>query len=401
MPAPLEGIRVLDLCIVQNGGYATVLLGDMGADVVKVEQPGMGDPARNIMPRGRALERGLAPYFEANNRSKRSMTLDLKNPRGREVFYRLVEKADVVATNHKMGIPERLGFDYDSIKKHNPRIIFAHSTGYGRRGPDAHHGVYDPIGLSRSGAMMQLSEPGRPLTYTGSIGIADQVGAMMFAHAIVLALLARERFGVGQRVDLSQLGSSIMFQHLAFYFYTMQEEMPRRTARDDIANPLFNFYEGSDGRWFNISCVQSDKYWHDFCGILGMEEFEHDPRYTNHAARDANGRELVPVIDKTFATKPASEWVRLLNERGLIATMVLDYPEVLEDPQVVANEYFIDFEHPTAGKVKIVGVPIHFSETPGGVQSMGPQFGEHTHEVLLEAGYSWDEISEMIDQKVV
>ena len=401
MPGPLEGIRVLDLTIVQNGGYATVMLADMGADVIKVEPRGLGDPARAIVPRGDAVKRGLFPYFEANNRNKKSMTLDLKKEAGREVFYRLVKKADVVATNMRRHVPRSLGIEYETLKKHNPRIIFAHSNGYGFRGPDADDGVYDPIGLSRSGAMMALTEPGRPMTYTGSIGIADQVGAMMFAHGIVLALLARERFGFGQKVEVSQLGSAIMFQHLALYMYTMQGIPPRRTARDAVANPLFNFYLGQDGRWLILGCVQSDRYWHNICGELGLQHLEKDPRFISHAAREANSPELVHLLDPIFATRPAAEWVKRFVPRDILATLVQDYPEVVDDPQVVANEYMIDFEHPTAGPVKIVGVPIKLSETPGAVKSMGPQFGEHTHEVLLEAGYTWDEIASLQDQGVV
>ena len=400
MPGPLDGIRILDFCVLQNGGYATAMLADMGAEVVKIEDPVKGDPARAILGRGRAAELGIGAYFEANNRNKKAMTLDLKKEKGREVFYRLVEKADVVATNLRVHVPRQLGFDYETLVKHNPRIIFAHSTGYGRHGPDAGEMVYDLLGLARGGMTVSMTVPGEPPVYTSG-GIADQVGAMMLAHAIVLALFARERTGRGQRVDVSQLGSVMMLQGLGLYTHAVTGSSNPPYRPDKAGNPLYSYHRGQDGRWFALSCPQPDRFWGQVCDVLGMQRIKDDPRFATLSARSQHTPELIRMMDEAIATRPAAEWVQRFKGCGIPATLVQDYSDLFTDPQVVANNYVVDFEHPVIGKLKIPGIPIQLGATPGEVRTAGPQYGEHTHEVLLAAGYSWDDIASFHDEGVI
>ncbi len=391
MPSPLDGIRILDLTIYQNGPWATVMLSDMGADVIKIEEPRAGDPGRNLRP----PDQSVGAYFETMNRNKRSMTLDLRQEQGRQVFYRMAPRADVVVQNFRLGVAERLGVDYATLSKHNPRIICASVTGFGRRGPHARHRVFDSLGQGRGGLIDALRrEPGARLL-PGPGGIADQTGAIMLAYSIMLALFARERFGIGQDVEVSQLGSQLVLQGLGINRYLFDRQPPRQRPWRETQNPLFTTYRCKDGRWLVLAAVLTDAYWVHFCKGIGRDDLATDPRFATQPLRNRNGSAIIEVLDSVFATRTREEWLEHLYSQDVICTPVQSYADLESDPQVVANEYIVEVDHPLRGKMQQVGVPSKLSATPGRPRRAAPPLGQHTGEVLREFGFSQGEVEEL------
>jgi len=403
MPLPLEGIRVIDWTIWQQGPVAAAMLGDLGADVIKIEERVSGDPGRGLA-RMASLDLSDRPdfYFEANNRNKRGMTLDLKKPEAREIVYALVARSDVFLQNFRKGVAERIGLGYATLKDHNPRLIYASATGYGSSGPDSGDPSFDYLGLARSGIMLATGEPGMPpLAIAG--GIADQMGAVMLAYAILVALIARDRFGVGQRVDASHLGSMTWLQGLSVAARLMMGFSIPRQRRDSAMNPLWNHYRCSDDRWLALGMLQPDRYWADLCRAIGAGEAVTDPRFRSMQDRIENAAEAVALLDRIFATKPRDQWIKILRAGGdFIFTPVNSVDDLPDDPQVVANHFVTEFYHPAYGPTKVVGLPMNLSETPGALRRPAPEFGQHTEEILTELlGYSWQDVARLKDAKVV
>jgi crotonobetainyl-CoA:carnitine CoA-transferase CaiB-like acyl-CoA transferase len=404
MKMPLEGYRVLDWTIWQQGPVASVMLGDLGADVIKIEERGIGDPSRGMVKLAGALTGvgGRNFYFENNNRNKRSLTVNLRKEKGKEIIYKLAEKSDVFVQNFRKGVAARQGLDYAALSRYNPRLIYASASGWGPEGPDAEKPSYDYTGLARSGLMNMVGEPGMPpLAIRG--GICDQLGAVMTAYGVVTALLVRERTGIGQELDASLLGSMIWLQGLNVAMkLIMGTEIPRE-VRATARNPLWNHYQCKDGKWLVLAHLQPDRHWPIVCRALGMEHLEKDPRFVNMEVRSKNAAELISVMDKTFATKTREEWLKVLAEAGdLVFECVHTISDVVNDPQALANGYITEFQHPVWGPVKVVGPPVRFSKTPAAVQREAPEFGQHTEEILNEIlGYSWDEITKLKDEEVI
>jgi crotonobetainyl-CoA:carnitine CoA-transferase CaiB-like acyl-CoA transferase len=403
MPLPLDGIRIIDWTIWQQGPVATAMLGDLGADVIKIEERIGGDPGRGVA-RMAGLDLSDRPnfYFEANNRNKRSITLDLKQPPAREIVYALAARSDVFVQNFRKGVAERLGLGYGALRAHNPRLIYASATGYGLEGPDSADPSFDYLGLARSGIMLAAGEPEMPpLAIAG--GVADQMGAVMLAYGILAALLARERFGVGQEVDASHLGSMTWLQGLSVAARLMMGFAIPRQPRDSAINPLWNHYCCSDGRWIALGMLQPDRYWADFCRTIGAHDALQDPRFQTMQDRMGNAKEIVALFDRAFATKPRDEWIRILRAGGdFIVAPVNSVDELPDDPQVTANRYVTDFDHPVYGSTKVVGLPVGLSETPGAIRRPAPEFGQHTEEILTELlGYPWDEIARLKAAEVI
>ena len=404
MSMALEGIRVLEWGHWHQGPLAARILGDLGAEVVKIEERVEGDPMRGL---GRIMGattgiHGRNCVFEHHNRNKKSITLDLTKESGKDIVYKLVEKSDVFIQNMRKGVAGRLGMDYETLCRYNPRLIYATGSGWGPKGPISNMPSYDLVGQARSGIMSAAVEAGMPpMPLTGGVG--DQMGGIMTAFAIVVALLARERQGISQEVEASLLGSLTHLLGLSLEFrLAMGREFPpfvRSTAR----NPLWNHYKCKDDRWIMLAMAQSDRHWPGVCRALGLEHLEKDTKFSTMEERGQNAAELVSIMDAVFATKTGAEWLEILRNSGdLVFEAVYTMSDVAEDPQMRANDYIIDYEHPALGRMSITGFPIHFSQTPESVRMPAPEFGEHTEDVLQNTlGLTWEELTKLKDEEVI
>jgi crotonobetainyl-CoA:carnitine CoA-transferase CaiB-like acyl-CoA transferase len=403
MPQPLEGITVVDWTIWQQGPVCSAMLADMGADVIKVEQRGTGDPGRWLTAAG-GRDTGDQPnwYFEANNRNKRSITLDLKKPEGLEVMLALVAKSDVFVQNFRKGVAGRIGLGYDALSKNNPGLIYASATGYGPEGPDSGEPSFDYLGLARSGIMNAIGEPDMPpLGISG--GIADQMGAIMMAYGVMTALVARERHGIGQEVDASHLGSMAFLQGLSLSMKLMAGVAMPRSFRSGAFNALWNHYRCADDRWIAFAMAQADRWWPDFARTLGREDLVEDERFASMMPRGANSAALIAILDEIFATRTRAEWMERLDAGGdFIFSIVNSVSDLPDDPQIRANDLIASVEHPTHGSLEMLELPIGFSETPASIRGVAPEFGQHTEQILVEElGYSWDEVSALREDEVI
>jgi CoA:oxalate CoA-transferase len=395
MTFPLDGIRLLDLTIWQQGAYASAMLADMGADVIKIEAPNLPDPGRQFLFR---RDIGLSAYFESLNRSKRSLGLDLKHPKGKQVFLRLAETADVFLNNLRKGVVERLGLSYEEVSKVNPRIIYAHACAWGREGPDSELGSFDMLAQARGGIMTVNGEPqGPPIPV--SVPIADQTGAFVAAYGILVALLHRERTGEGQEVEVSLLGTQMALQSFNITSYLLSRRLPERQPRGGFM-PLWNTYRGSDGKYFSLAMLE-ERWWPGTCRAIGQPELEKDPRFDSARKRRQNADQLVAYLDELFAQRPAREWVRRFQEEGLMVAPVQDYEDLRHDPQVAANAYVQQVDRTGEEPIPMVGVPVRLSKTPGRIRSMAPRLGEHTDQILREHGFSEDDIARLEAEGVI
>lgn len=404
MVMPLDGIRVLDWTIWQQGPICSSMLGDLGAEVIKIEQRGSGDPGRYLGAVGGTTAQDRPNwYFEANNRNKKSITLDLKRPEAVEVVLDLARNSDVFVQNFRYGVADRLGIGYDALKEVNPKLIYASATGYGPEGPERAEPSFDHLGLARSGIMYAAGEPDMPpLGIAG--GIADQMGGVMMAYGVLAALMARERHGIGQAVDASHLGSMMWLQGLSLSMLCMAGAPFPRSFRAQSFNPLWNHYECADGKWLALAMLQPDRYWADFAKAIGRPEIATDERFAEISARSQHSRECVEILDEAFASAPREEWIlRLRAAPGdFIFTILNSVADLPDDPQVKANDYIVEVEHPQHGPTSMLGIPVRLRETPGSIRSVAPELGQHTEEVLMDVlGYDWDRISALREKEIL
>jgi len=403
MARPLEGIRVIDWTIWQQGPLASMILADLGADVIKLEERSGGDPGRGVL-RISGVDLSALPnfYFEAHNRGKRSVTLDLKKSEAREIVHRLVAVSDVFVQNFRPGVAERAGLDYASLREHNPRLIYASGTGFGSSGPDANRPCMDYLGLARSGIMNAVGEPdGPPLAVQG--GIADQMGGTMLAFGVMTALVHREREGVGQEIEVSLLGAMAWLQGLSLASRLMLGvEMPR-LARKAAFNPLWNHYRCADDRWIAFAMIQADRWWKNFAAVLGRDDLARDERFATMQARGANAAQLIAILDEIFASRESGEWAKRLDAGGdFIFSIVNKVSDLPDDPQVRANGLIASVEHPNHGPLEMLNLPVAFSESPSEIRAGAPEFGQHTEEVLVEElGYTWEELGALRESEVI
>jgi crotonobetainyl-CoA:carnitine CoA-transferase CaiB-like acyl-CoA transferase len=402
MPMPLEGLRVIDWTIWQQGPVASAMLGDLGADVIKIESKDGGDPGRGIVAIAGQGSKRLNFYFEANNRNKQSLALDLKQPEAREIVYRLAAISDVFVQNFRKGVADRLGLGADELRTRNPRLIYANATGYGPEGPESGDPSFDHLGLARSGIMFAAGEPDMPPQAIGG-GVADQMGAILLAYGVLAAVVARERYGVGQVVDASHLGSMSFLQGLSLTSRLINGAAFPRVPRSRAFNPLWNHYRCGDDKWLALAMLQPDRYWADFTRAIGRPELETDARFATMGPRAGNCAALIEILDATFAQKPRADWLDILRKGGdFIFTIVNSLNDLPSDPQMLANDYIVDFEHPTQGKTQYVGIPVRLSETPGSIRAPAPEHGQHTELLLTDLlGYSWDEVGALRERGVI
>jgi len=395
MSRPLEGVRVLDFTMFQQGPQATAVLADFGADVVKVEPPLFGDLGRALVadPTDR-----FSGYFYVHNRGKRSLTLNLKTPEATEIVRRLLPRTDVLTHNYRPGVMERLGLAYDDVRSVNPRIIYAHASGWGTRGPKASHPAFDIAAQARGGLISVTGEPGGFPVPAGA-AIVDYAAAMNFALGIIAALYVRERTGVGQRLETSLLGTAVAMQSWELQTYIVRRTI-RRAGRGSTYLPtIWRVFKTADG--YAVIGGMPENRWPNFCRCVGRPDLEHDERFATFFARYEHMDELYAILDGIFPSRTTEEWIAVLEQADMICAPVASYEDVINDPQVLENEYVMEIDHPSRGRMQTVGMPWRFSETPGVVQAAAPELGQHTEEVLLEVGYSWEEIASLRDKGVL
>jgi crotonobetainyl-CoA:carnitine CoA-transferase CaiB-like acyl-CoA transferase len=390
----LEGIRVIE---VADWGFvpsAGTVLGDWGADVIKIEHPVRGDPMRGLVTAGIVPgARGVNFFIEQLSRNKRSAGLDLGKEEGLAALYRMVEKADVFLTNFLPPARERLKITYDHLKSINPRLIYAKGHGQGQKGPDANRGGYDAASFwARGGVADRLTPPGQPLLMQRP-AFGDFTGGMFIAGGIAAALFHRERKGEGVEVDVSLLGNAVWIMSpdiVAAMTYGF--ELPQ-SGLMQAANPLVNTYWSSDGRGIVLMMLQSERFWPIFCATVGREDILSDPRFDTPQKRQEQSAQLSEALREMFAQKTRVEWAEILNASECIWAPVQSPSEIPQDPQVVANRYIVPFEHPNLGQFRVAASPVQFNSEPVEVRSPAPELGAHTEEVLLEFGYTWEQIA--------
>lgn len=399
----LEGVKVIELGHFVLGPQATTILADLGADVIKVENPKGGEPSRYPIPIENVAPPADMPllWFQEFNRGKRDIALDITSERGREVFYRLVKGADVFVTNFGPKFVERVEVDFGTLSRLNPRLIYCQCSGYGSRGPDRDRPGFDYAAFwARSGIMDRIMEPGaapRPQRP----GLGDNMLSVAAAGAIGTALYVRERTGKGQKVDLSlyQFGVWGMMFDIIAALHCGQEI--RQTDRRKVSNALWNTYRTKDDRWLILVMPQSDRWWPRFCRAVGKLEWEQDARFDSHANRTENSVALIAMVEDVISQKTASEWECIIDEYDLVGATIQTPKEVVADPQAWENDFFTEIRHPSGVMIKMLQTPIKFSETPAKVRACAPELGQHTEEILQEIGYTWDDIADLKAQGAI
>ncbi|MBI3966022.1 MAG: CoA transferase [Chloroflexi bacterium] len=391
----MRGIRVVDVSRMQAGPLATMMLGDLGADVIKVEQTGKGDLMRRIGIHYLGPEN---TYFLSVNRSKRSVAVDFRSPEGLALVRRLTRSADVFVENFRPGTVNEMGLDDATLRAENPRLVYCSVSAFGQTGPLSHQPGLDPVLQGFSGMMSMTGEPGRPPVRTGAATI-DTMTAMLAAQAIAMALFERERSGLGQKVELSLLNSALwmLIPREGPYFATGQ--IPTREGYAHPQHVPHQVFETQDG-WISV-ITNSDERWRRLCEALGHPEWGEDPRYATSKLRLQRRDEVIALISPTFKERPTAAWVEILERHDVLHGLVNDVAEALSHPQVLHNEMVVSQQHPTAGTVRTLGIPMRFDRTPGRPVSPPPLLGEHTDEVLRELGIGQAELADLHARGIV
>ncbi|MCH7606087.1 MAG: CoA transferase [Chloroflexi bacterium] len=392
----LEGIRVLDLTRALAGPFCTLMLGDYGADVIKIEIPGSGDDTRHWGPPFIGEE---SAYFLSINRNKRSLTLNMRDPQAKEIFLKLAKTSDVVVENFTPGVMERFGLDYETVKNTNPKIVYCSISGFGQDGPYRNRSAYDQIMQGISGLMSITGEPdGEPQ----KIGIAvTDIGAGMWsAFGIMAALRHREQHGEGQYIDVSMMDAQVAWlTYQAGYFFANGKPPERMGAAHPTLVP-YQAFMCKDGKYVNVA-VGSERIWERFCQAIHKDDLWDNPSFATNGDRVNHRSTLVPLLQELFLTRSSVEWVEDLLAGSVPCGPINDLADVFSDPQVLARQMYVEMPHPSLGSIKQTGLPIKFSRTPGGLDRHPPLLGEHNDEILAELGYKQDDIKELKDQAVI
>ncbi len=386
---PLEGMLVLDCTQIMAGPFCTLLLADMGAEVIKIEKPHGGDDLRNM---GSPTIGGYPSAFLAINRNKRSVALDLQRPEGREVFKRMAARADVVVENFRPGTMERLGLGYETLREVNPAIIYCSVSGFGRTGPYSRRGGFDLVAQGMSGVMSVTGEPGRPPVKAG-VPLADLNAGMYAAYGVLCAYIHRLRTGQGQMVDTSLLEGAIAytFWESAVYFATGQVPGPLGSAHRLVAP--YQALRARDG--YIIVGAANQSTWEALVRVLEREDLLEDPRFATPGDRKRHEDALVPILEEVLSQQDRAYWLERLEQAGVPAGPIYNLAEVYQDPHIRAREMLVEMPHPELGKVKQIGIPVKLSRTPGQMRLPPPALGEHTDEVLTRFGYTGEEVGEL------
>ena len=404
MPGPLEGLKVLEVANWVAAPSACAIMADMGAEVIKIEHPETGDPVRSIDVSTSGVVSyggGINLAFELLNRGKQSVAVNLENPEGQAIVHKLAAGSDVVVTNLTPHRQERYRLRYEDVSDANPRIIYLVLTGYGMEGPERDRSGFDYAAFwARSGIMGALGEPNGPPTQQRP-GMGDQTTSLALTASIGMALYERERSGKGQRIDCTLLHTGMWVIGLDMMAAFRERQAAQRVSRQEVTNPLFNFYRAGDGKWIQLVMIESERFWQGFCRTLDLEHITDDPRFDSHANRAQHSRELISILEKQFASKSRDEWAGMLDVERCIWAPVQTLDEVIEDPQVHANGYTTDMRHPEEGDFQMLNAPMKFARTPGAPTSTAPEHGQHTETILLDLGYSWDDITRLKEQGAI
>jgi crotonobetainyl-CoA:carnitine CoA-transferase CaiB-like acyl-CoA transferase len=398
MSRPLEGIKVIEIGQEIQGPFAGLCLADLGADVIKIENKEGGDLSRAVLAGligGKGVRNAdLSHYYHAMNRGKRSVTVDLKNPAGAELVRRLAKVCDVVLTNYRIGVLDRLGLGFEELKRSNPRIIFAQGSSWGPRGPWIKRPSRDILAQAASGIVAKGGRPGDP-PMPAPFAVADQTGGLSLAAGILAALFARERTGQAQQVDVSIYGTMIAVQtfEIGYVGFTAQEP-----ARAGCGHPFLHGAWGAYRTRDGHLCLGTvdDKHWPAFCRIMGIQHLENDPDLAG-LARLIPGDKMEKVLTEIFPKRATADWLAELHDADILATEVVDYRAVLASEQARVNGYVVEVDHEGAGKMLMTGAPISLNGEVRSQAPPAPELGQHTEEVMLEAGYSWEDIIRVRD----
>jgi crotonobetainyl-CoA:carnitine CoA-transferase CaiB-like acyl-CoA transferase len=372
----LEGMKVLDFTRVLSGPYATMILGDLGAEVIKVEPPG-GDESRSWPP---FLEKGESGYFSVLNRNKRSVVLDLKNPKARGAVLSLAASCDVVVENFTPGVAGKLGIGYEDLKSENAQLIYCSISGFGQYGPYRDKRAYDPIIQGMTGLMSITGEQEGPPVKIG-IPITDLVSADQAVAAILAAYIHRLKTGEGQYIDMALYDGIISLLTIMAMDYFATGKPPGRWGLDHIHRVPARAFKAGDGRWVQVAAT-SDPMYASFCKVIGLENLIDDPRFNTNRLRVENRDEIMPILEKKMREKNADQWLAIFSEAGIPCGPILDIGEVFEDPNIAARDMLFTMPHPVEGEVRQLASPFKFSETPVNPSRRPPLLGEHTSEIL-------------------
>ncbi|GFN22272.1 CaiB/BaiF CoA transferase family protein [Thermanaeromonas sp. C210] len=393
MEKALAGIKVIDLTRVLAGPLCTMILGDLGADVIKIEAP-EGDESRNYGP----FVKGESAYFMSINRNKRSVVLNLKDPRGVAILKKLVQEADVLVENYRPGTAAKLGISYEELAPLNPRLIYASCSGFGQTGPYRMRPAYDIIIQAMGGIMSITGQPGGEPTRVGA-SIGDITAALFTVIGILAALAERERSGKGQYIDISMLDCQVAILENAIARYSVGGEVPKPIGNRHPSITPFTTLRTKDG--YVVIAVGNDNLWRKFCQAVKREDLIEDPRFKTNPLRTQNWDELYPILSSIFAEYTTAEALSVIEGAGVPCGPLQDVSQVFHDPQIRHREMIVPVEHPVAGPVWMAGTPFKLSRTPGAIVRPAPTLGQHTYEVLQEIGYSEAELKELEAEGVI
>ena len=392
---PLSGMVTLDLTQILAGPMCTMVLADMGADVIKVEKPNGGDDNRRMGP---PFIKDWSAGFLAVNRNKRSLALDLRNEAGRSVFRRLVEEADVVVENFRPGVMERLGLGYAELAAIKPSLVYCTISGFGSTGPARNRGGFDLVAQGVSGLMSITGHPNSPPAKVG-VPVTDLTAGLFAANGIMAAYIHALKTGQGQMVDTSLMEAGVAYTVWESSVYFAEGEIPGPLGSAHRVSAPYQALRTRDG-YLNLGAA-TQPTWEQLCRAIGREDLMEDERFRAPWDRKAREEELAALLEETFSTEDTEHWLELLDSAGVVAGPIYNMEQVYRDPQVLAREMLVDTEDPELGTIHNIGVPVKLSATPGSIRRRAPAFGEHSDEILLEHGFTQGEVEELLNAGVI